>query len=45
MDTSTRARPAQGKTSTTTGRGAFAPGGLVGARSVSMQPAVGATNV
>jgi uncharacterized membrane protein YfcA len=31
MDTSTRARPAQGKTSATTGRGAFAPGGLVGA--------------
>jgi hypothetical protein len=31
MDTSTRVRPAQSKTSTATGRGALVPAGLVGA--------------
>ena len=31
MDTLTRARPAQSKTSAATGRGALVPGGLVGA--------------
>src|SRR5215217_3429680 len=31
MDTSTRVRPAQSKMSAATGRGAFVPGGLVGA--------------
>jgi uncharacterized membrane protein YfcA len=31
MDTSTRVRPAQGKTSAATGRGALVPAGLVGA--------------